>query len=527
MGPADIDGAPVTCVASEIPGAPTTPVGLGHIIGIAGAHRNACVAVWKNGALQGATELERLTRVRHAGLQLGYFPEAALEAIGGRDWHDADAFVVAEEDVDLPASADPIRVGHHAAHAAGAFLTSPFDRSAVVVCDRHSASEISVWLGHGTALCDQHWPWSGTGFARLYADCAAILGFSREGQEHRVETLARIGRPRHVERLAQLWRYENNRLDLCPGWEGQLAQLVEGAGGPTANRADVACSVQHQLGRLLLALLEDVKAALDVGHLCLGGGLFYNTYLNTLVEQSRLFERVFVPINPGNAGLAAGAALALAGDHPPAGAASLSPFLGPGYTAEEIKQTLDNCKLTYDYVSEADAIERTVAALKRGRLVGWFQDRMEWGPRALGHRSILADPRHPHVLENLNLFLKKGDRHRAYGLSVLVEQLGQHFVGPEESQFMQYEYALREPQLLSSALPAGASTLRVQTVGPSASLFYRLHQRYADDTGVGALINTSFNGFLEPIVCSPRDAVRVFYGTGLDLLVIGRFLVVK
>jgi carbamoyltransferase len=182
--------------------------------------------------------------------------------------------------------------------------------------------------------------------------------------------------------------------------------------------------------------------------------------------------------------------------------------------------------LSYEFVSESDAIDVAVDALARGRLVAWFQGRMEWGHRALGHRSILADPSSPYVLDNLNCYLRKRDRSRAFGVSVCEDRVGALFCGPDRSPFMEYEYAIRADRL-RYAMPDGATSIRVQTVGPDLEPFFTLHRRMEQANGTGVLVNTSFNGFHEPIACSPLDAVRVFYGTGLDLLVMGRFILRK
>jgi len=290
--------------------------------------------------------------------------------------------------------------------------------------------------------------------------------------------------------------------------------------------AAVASSFQRCIGDALVALVADIRTALPFSDLCLGGGLFYNTYLNTRIVESRAFDRVFVPVNPGNAGLAAGAALAVAqGDA--LRATTASPFLGPEYTAEQIKATLDNCKLTYAYLSESQIVEATVQALRDGALVGWFQGAMEWGHRALGNRSILANPFSPHVLDNLNGYLKQREPYRAYGVSVCEEQAHLYFHVPAPSRYMELEYVPVDPTRFRYILPEGARALRVQTIGDEPRLFRELHGAFAAATGAGVLVNTSFNGFHEPIVCTPRDAVRVFYGSGLDVLVLGQFLVRK
>jgi carbamoyltransferase len=172
-------------------------------------------------------------------------------------------------------------------------------------------------------------------------------------------------------------------------------------------------------------------------------------------------------------------------------------------------------------------IEELVGHLRRGHLVGLFQGRMEWGRRALGHRSILANPLASHALENLNVYLKRRGWRQSFSVSVLGEQLDRYFVGPPESRHMEYDYALRDPELLGAVVPDGVTALRVHSVDGSPGPFRRLLQAWGDATGVGMLVNTSFNGFSEPMVCTPRDAVRVFYGSNLDLLVIGRFVLRK
>jgi len=279
----------------------------------------------------------------------------------------------------------------------------------------------------------------------------------------------------------------------------------------------------------LLSLLADLRATLDVTDLCVGGGFFANTFFNTAVQTSGFFDRVFVPISPGNAGVAVGAALAasrLHGDARPHGRSS--PFLGPEYDDEAIKATLDNCKLSYEFLDQDEAIiAAAVDVLARDGLVGWFQGRMEWGPRALGHRSILANPQSPYVLDNLNLFLRKRERHRGYGVSVCQEEVERDLCGPRSSPAMEYEYRLRRGTPARAVLPPGADALRVQTLDATPTLFRRLHDAWRTRTGSGMLVNTSLNAFHEPIACTPRDAVRVFYGTGLDLLVIGHFVVRK
>jgi carbamoyltransferase len=243
--------------------------------------------------------------------------------------------------------------------------------------------------------------------------------------------------------------------------------------------------------------------------------------------MSGTFDHVFVTPNPGNAGIAAGAALALGTREIDGPREEASAFLGPEYSPEEIKATLDNCKLSYECLSYDELVASCVRDLLAGRLIGWFHGRMEWAHRALGNRSILANPLSPYVLDNLNVFLKQRERSRAYSLSVCEEHVAQHFEGPPRSAWMEYDYRVKDRALFRHVLPDGATALRVQTVDRTPTLFRQIHMAFGAASGTGVLVNTSFNGFSEPIVCSPRDAIRVFYGTGLDVLVLGRFIIRK
>ena len=498
------------------------------VVGVSGARRNGAAAAVLDGRLTAACEQERLTRVRSSPLQPARLPEEAISAVLlpiGRRLSDVQRFVTAETAAILPSGVSHVRLEHHYAHAATAVLTSAANAAAVLVCDSAADSPLSVWSFESGRLRNCDWPWSGPGFASLYSECAALFGLGQRG-EHRLEALARLDPGNGCDQLRTQIGSCDERLQLRPDWRRTIAAHLDDQGSDLRCVAAVASSFQRCLGDALVALIRDVRAALPFNQLCLGGGLFYNTYLNTRIVESNAFDRVFIPVNPGNAGLAAGAALAVAQEDA-LRATAASAFLGPEFTAEQIKATLDNCKVTYAYLSETQMIEATVQALRDGALVGWFQGAMEWGHRALGNRSILANPFSPHVLENLNRYLKQREPYRAYGVSVREEQAPQHFHVPAPSRYMELEYVPVDPTRFRYILPEGARALRVQTIDDQPSLFRELHGAFAAATGAGVLVNTSFNGFHEPIVCTPRDAVRVFYGSGLDVLVLGRFLVRK
>ncbi len=497
------------------------------VIGISGARQNAAVAVAVGGQLVSYCEQERVSRVRRAALEPGRLPVEALDAAlraACRERTGIARFAVAEDSVSLPAACELVRHDHHFAHAATAFLTSPFESALVVVADRHSVPPVSVWKAGPDRLTNQFWPWNGVGFAALYSRCAELMEFG--GREHLLENVARLFHDdTEGERLRKLFWYGDGRLNVDPRWTVTVADWLREY-STTEHRARVASTFQSRIAAVLLEFLAHIKRRHQVENLCLGGGLFYNTTLNTRIAESGLFKAVHISPNPGNAGLAAGAALAV--DWPKAARRSDagSPFLGPEYSAEEIKQTLDNCKISYECLSDGAAVDVAADALSQGLLVGWFDGRMEWGPRALGHRSILASPLSRYVLDNVNHYLKQRELYRACSLSVPEEDCADYFSGPRKARYMEFDFAV-QCDALRPAVPPAVRSLRVQTVEPSQSRFHALHKAFGALTGVDVLVNTSFNGFSEPIVCSPRDALRVFFGTGVDLLVLGRFVVRK
>lgn len=499
------------------------------VAGISGFRRNAAAAVARDGVLTAVCEQGRLTRVRDVGIESGGFPEQALHValeVSGTRREDLEGVVTAEDGVELSGCPGRRRIDHHLAHAAAAFLTSTVDEALVFVCDTHVGREVSAWRASGDGLEEVPLAWRGPAFATIYSRLTTLLGLQPGRDEYRVEALARLGRTAGDPVAEGLIRRSDTGLEIDSRFEEVVANAV---GSGVSRAASIAGAVQQKLGRLLLEQLNELHSRTGLAALCVGGGLFFNTYFNTLIRQSSSFADLFVPVNPGNAGVAAGCALV---SDPSPGRVrrrprAASPFLGPAFTNEEAKHILDNCKLSYDFLDDGAIVERTVQALERGELVGWFRGRLEWGTRALGNRSIFANPRAPYVLENLNRFLKRREAHRAYGLSVRQEDVGRFFVGPPTSPFMEYEYGLRDPESFSSIVPQGIDRVRVQTVGAEPPLVRELLARFGEASGVPVLVNTSFNGFHEPIVGSPRDAVRVFYGTGLDMLVVENFVLRK
>jgi carbamoyltransferase len=486
-----------------------------------------------------ACEENRLTRARHT--PTAGPPELALTELlsfVGSSPNDIAAVGVVDDEAGLWERGTPesTAVDGHQAHAAYAFHASGFPDAIALVSEVHKPRGWSAWryqtAGNGPqAIGDALGDFP---LARIYGQLTEALGFQPMRDEHMVEAMARAGRD-EMPRLAELIRLTDEGVRVDPRFVAEIRGSVASAQDARTVR-DIAASLQRRLGDCLVELLHRIDRGFRPtvstnGRLCLSGGLFFNTYFTTIVRNSGVFDDVYVPPHPGRNGTALGAALLVGGQRGSAlRGCTGSPYLGPGYSDDEIKEALDNCKLSYDFQPGDRLNEMVLQALSRGRLIGWFHGRLEWGPRALGHRSVLADPFAPHVLENLNGFLKRRPWYRSYGVSVPVSRVSEWFesgAASNDSPFMQFEYRPRDPERFRTILPAGVETLRVHTVDDSEPRFLRLLEMWGEKTGAPVLVNTSFNGFHEPLVCSPRDAIRVFYGTGLDVLALEDFLLRK
>src|SRR5262249_4032251 len=291
----------------------------------------------------------------------------------------------------------------------------------------------------------------------------------------------------------------------------------------------IAASIQRALEISGLRLAQELRRLTGETRLCIAGGTALNCTMNTRILCESGFTDVFVPPAPHDSGCAAGAALL--GRHQQLGlprAAAMTPAsLGGEYTDAEIRATLEACKLRFE--QSADIASDTADLLCRGLIVGWFQGRGEWGPRALGSRSILADPTRPDMKDRVNASVKYREDFRPFAPSVLAEAASEFFLDVTKSPFMLSvarvgpDGAAEGPAVLHVDNP-----VRLQTVEKSSSpLYYRMIQAFAARRGVPMVLNTSFNVQGEPIVTTPRDAVRCFFGSGLDALVIGRYIVKK
>ena len=325
-------------------------------------------------------------------------------------------------------------------------------------------------------------------------------------------------------RIDRSW-FENSRLNRGGFDEKFFAALGLDADSaiPEDLKPHVAAGIQRAVENAVLRLAGDAK------NLCLAGGLGMNALLVSALERK---HNVFVQPAAGNAGTAIGAVLhaspSIYGRKPVASLSNLC--LGPEYSAEEIKQVLENCKLRFQYLLTTDeVIETAVAALNEHQIVAWMHGRMEFGPRALGNRSILASPLNPYSTENLNIYIKHREPFRKFAASVPEELAEQYFeVGPNARYLATVGRVKPEHRKTFEAAILGGDLVRVHTVSKTDNpLYYRLLHEAGKRTGLPVLYNTSFNLFGDPLVCTPRDAARSFYSSGIDAMFVGNFLLQK
>jgi carbamoyltransferase len=436
---------------------------------------------------------------------------------------------------------------HHLSHAASAYFFSGFADAAVLTVDavgewasatygRGSGAELSV-------IEQVNFPDS---LGLLYSTLTAYLGFSVNDDEYKVMGLAPYGEPRYLEamrRLAQPGADGRFHLDLeffdfASGGPMHTDRLSALLGKPPRVpeseiepfHCDVARSLQVHLEECLLAMVRHLHGVVGGAHLCMAGGVALNCVANGRILREGPFERLFVQPAAGDAGGCLGAAAMahreLTGTHP-VRERLVHVYYGPGADPGEIAGLLEDSEAgAQDFRGrEAELLEATVDRLARGEVVGWFQGRMEFGPRALGARSILADPRRPEMRDVVNSRVKQRESFRPFAPAVLASHAGEHFELDHDSPFMLETCRVTSPLELPAITHVDRSA-RVQTVDPGAhprfaALLHRFHER----TGCPVLLNTSFNMRGQPIVRSPLDALVCFLQSRLDCLVLGDFLI--
>ncbi len=439
---------------------------------------------------------------------------------------------------------------HHESHAASAFYPSPFTDAAVLTMDgvgEWATATIATGHGHDLELLRElRWPDS---LGLLYSAFTTYLGFTVNRDEYKVMGLAPYGRPawerQILEHLVDLKADGSFRLDRR--YFGYLSGLTMTTpafhdlfgGAPrvpgeelTDRHRDVARSIQNVCEEIVLRMARTAHEATGAEDLCMAGGVALNCVANGRVLREGPFRRVWIQPAAGDAGGALGVAQLIWHRHlgnpkkASRGDAMHGAFLGPAHATREMEETLQALGATFERKEDAELLPAVAALLADGATVGWFDGRMEFGPRALGARSILADPRRPDMQAQLNRAIKFREEFRPFAPAVLRERVSKHFALDTDSPYM-----LLVAQATDRALPAVThvdGSARIQTVDAGTNpRFHALLRAFEETTGTGVLVNTSFNTDNEPIVCTPADAYRCFMRSGLSHLVIGPFLLRK
>jgi carbamoyltransferase len=441
--------------------------------------------------------------------------------------------------------------GHHRAHAVATFQLSPFDEALVFVVDGSGEHQCTtLWRGAGSDLeliYEMELPHS---LGWFYSAVTEYLGFESYDGEYKVMGLAAYGRPHTGFRavLTEVLHPGENDFDYVlerdyihngqHTYSGRFTdKLVAKLGlAPrayvdpiTAEHEDFAFEAQHALEEAVLRLLRHFRETTGLRNLTIGGGVGQNVKMNGRIRESGLFDEVFLFPIPADSGTSVGAALGV--HRQITGSAARAElqdvYWGPCFSDDEIEADLRESGVAFEKPARIE--ERVADLLAEGRIVGWFQGRMEAGQRALGARSILADPRSVEIRDRVNAAIKYREYWRPFCPSIAVEDIGRYVVRPTHAPFMIMAFSATDAAIRE--IPGVVhvdGTMRIQTVDAHSNpRFYSVIKAFAARTGVPVLLNTSFNIKGEPIVCSPRDALRTFWSTGLDALAIGSFLLIK
>jgi carbamoyltransferase len=437
---------------------------------------------------------------------------------------------------------------HHMSHAASCFLVSPFEEAAILTVDGVGEwATASFGVGRGgdiTLFKEIRFPHS---LGLLYSAFTYYLGFKVNSAEYKVMGLAPYGRPVHYDRImkemVQLNEDGSFKLNMKYfsydyGLRMTNGRFSEFFGGPprkpetwmTEREFDIAASIQKVCEEIVLRMSRYIHQETGLTNLCMAGGVALNCVANGRVIRETPFQNLFVQPAAGDAGGAVGVAHYLYNtlEKQPRGKAWTHAYLGPGYTDAEIAGYLDSVGARYRTLDDRELVAATARLISEGNVVGWFQGRMEFGPRALGGRSILADPRDPKMRDTLNMKIKFREGFRPFAPSVLADKASQWFDIGCDSPYMLLVAQVREGRRSIPSVTHVDNSARLQTVTRAESpLYYDLIAEFEHITGVPIVINTSFNVRGEPIVCTPHDAYLCFMRTNMDQLVLGHHLLDK
>jgi carbamoyltransferase len=461
------------------------------------------------------------------------------------------------------------RIEHHQSHLASSFFCSPFERAALLSADGLGDFASTMWgTGSGSRMRIEGAVVFPHSLGLFYSAVTQYLGFLKFGDEYKVMGLAAYGQPEQLELFHDILRFENGsaRKGFTLGLDyfshhrtGPEMSWAEANKTPTLGKLfsegmerrlgsarardetleqrhrNLAASLQARLEEVYLGMLRKLAEGTGLKAVCLAGGVAFNCVANGKIFEATPFEQVYVQPAAGDGGLSVGAAFFVWHQilRKPRSFVMDHAYWGPAYSPQEICRAVDSAGLgqkgcVVREFQEEELIRRAAAIIAAGKILGWFQGRAEWGPRALGNRSIVADPRRPEMKEILNRRIKHRESFRPFAPSILAEATGEYFEKSQPSPFMTLAYPVRQEKRESIPAPTHIDgTGRLQTVTRDANpRYHALISAFADLSGVPVVLNTSFNDN-EPIVCSPEEAIDCFERTQMDALVLGDFLITR
>ena len=440
---------------------------------------------------------------------------------------------------------------HHLSHASSAFFPSPFEEAAILCVDGVGEwATTSAWVGKGneiTPLWEIRYPHS---LGLLYSAFTYYCGFKINSGEYKLMGLAPFGHPQFKKLIEDnLIRYhDDGSFSLNLNYFGYMDSMYatnerfhklfgapprQPEGEMTPFYKDIAASIQEVLNEAMFRLVQKIKIDTGAKYLCLSGGVSLNCVANGLISETQIFDRTWIQPAAGDAGGALGAALGylhLEAKRPREVQKSDSmkgAYLGPHYSRAEILEALQDKGLKYEEKSLGEVIEWTGLKLSENQIVGWYQGPMEYGPRALGSRSILGNPLDPEMKSKMNLKIKFREGFRPFAPIVTSENYDEYFTLPEQNEYMLLVSKTLKPGLMP-AITHVDETARVQSVyNEKNPVLHRLLKEFSKHSGHPVLINTSFNVRGEPIVCTPQNAIDCFIHTDIDVLVMENFIITK
>jgi carbamoyltransferase len=437
-------------------------------------------------------------------------------------------------------------VDHHLAHAASAFYPSGFEKSLVLVIDgQGECASTSLYLADNEGLHPLVSLPITSSLGILYSDVTAFVGFEPIEDEYKIMGLAAYGNSDEYRKFFDetivlqddghftipcLLLPALERIDL---WMRSLGDYRFADQPIEPRHIAIAHSLQCALERTVIRLLEHYESKHKTRHLCLAGGVALNCSLNGVIDRSGMFDKIFVQPAANDPGAAFGAALlGYYQQHPDAPRARMkAPYLGPSYEDAAVRRALDSFAGKVTWTRPDDYVGEVATRIANGDVIGWFQGRMEFGPRALGNRSILADARRADMKDRVNQAVKKREEFRPFAPSVAQEGADQFFDLRSHDQYEHMTVAVRAKPERKAEIPSVVhvnGTARVQLVRREQNpRYWELLTRFGEQTKVPIVLNTSFNIKGEPIVCTPEDAIRCFLGTGIDRLAIEGYVVSK